>query len=151
MIRISFLFVLLFAVIKNGFGSIDDEPDIFLMGENIDKNMLKSLFEKLEKDVELFKELMPDPYEKVDSATKLILEQVISQEYTAVISNLAEDDEFSYMIKVAAIRSALETAFEKKIGKVDERYLDELMGIIENEIQLYKQKLSLEQSGNTLR
>lgn len=151
MIKINLIFALLFAVIKNGFGSSDNDLDIFLMGDNMDKSMIESLYSKLEQDIGLFKELLPDPYEEVDKATKLILEQVISKEYADIISNLAEDDEFSYMLKVAAIRKAVEVAFEKSVGKVEQRYVDELIGMIENEVQLYKQKLSLEQSNNKLR
>lgn len=151
--KINLIFALLFAVIKNGFGSIDNnlDLDIFLMGDNVDKSMIESLYSKLEQDIGLFKELLPDPYEEVDKATKLILEQIISKEYADLISNLAEDDEFTYMLKVAAIRKAVEVAFEKSVGKVEQRYVDELMGMIENEVQIYKQKLSLEQSNNKLR
>lgn len=151
--KINLIFALLFAVIKNGFGSTDNDLDldIFLMGDNVDKSMIESLYSKLEQDIGLFKELLPDPYEEVDTATKLILEQVISKQYADIISNLAEDDEFLYMLKVAAIRKAVEVAFEKSVGKVEQRYVDELMGMIENEVQIYKQKLSLEQSNNKLR
>lgn len=156
--KINLIFVLLFAVIKNGLFAVvknglstDNDFDIFLMGDNMDKSLIETLNSKLEQDIDLFKDLLPDPYEEVDKATKLILEQVISKEYAYMIANLAEDDDFLYMLKVAAIRSAVEAAFQKSIGKVEQRYVDELMNMIENEVQLYKQKLSLEQSGNKIR
>lgn len=151
--RINLIFVLLFAAIRNGFGSIDSEPDIFLMGDNLDKNVLESLYRKLDEGIGLFKEVFSDPYEELDPATKLMLQQALnsSKEYEGMISSLAEDDEFSYMIKVAAIRRAVEAAFEKIFEKVEQRYVDEVMGMIENEVQLYKQKQSLKQSGNRLR
>lgn len=156
--KINLIFVLLFAIIKNGLFAVvknglstDNDLDFFLMGDNIDKSLIETLNSKLEQDMDLFKDLLPDPYEEVDKATKLILEQVISKEYAYMIANLAEDDDFLYMLKVAAIRSAVEAAFQKSIGKVEQRYVDELMNMIENEVQLYKQKLSLEQSGNKIR
>ena len=149
--KTNLVFVLLFAFLKNGYGYTDDEPDIFLMGDNVDKDMIEALHKKLEGDMDLFKSLMPDEHEPVGSEAKQVLQQVISNEYAYIISSLAEDDEFTYMLKTAAIRNAVESAFENSVGKVEESYVDELMNMIDNEVQLYKQKLSLEQSNNRVR
>lgn len=152
MFKIVFLFAFFCAFIENGFSSIDDsEPDIFLMGDNMDKKMIEGLTSQMESDMELFKSLMPDEYEPVDPNTKQIIQQVLSNEYSYMIENLANEEEFMYMLKMAAIRKAVEEAFEKSVGKIEQRYVDELINMIENEVQLYKQRKSLEKSNNEVR
>lgn len=123
---------------------VDNEAEVYGPGHGLFEQSSNT---ELRKDIELFREILPDTTEEsLPADSSPFLQQTVNDEYAMLISNLAQADDKSFRTMLDAIQRALEMAFLKTSGKVDVTFVDRVINMIKNEVD-QKRRLKFEQLG----